>query len=61
MYKVKFEADVSGLASVKRYEDEIYVRADSPKAARDKAESYIKSAYSDSFSILFVVPLWTVE
>ena len=57
MYKVHFETDVNGIASVKRYEETILVDADTPKAARDKAESYIKNAYSDTFAILEVVPV----
>ena len=42
MFKVHFEADVNGLASVKRYEETILVESETPKGARDKAESYIK-------------------
>ena len=57
MYKVHFEADVNGLASVKRYDEFILVEADTPKAARDKAESYIKNAYSETFAILEVIPI----
>lgn len=57
MYKVHFEADVQGLASVKRFDETILVESETPKGARDKAESYIKSAYSDTFAILEVVPV----
>lgn len=57
MYKVHFEADVQGLASVKRYDETILVESETPKGARDKAESYIKNAYSDAFAILEVVPV----
>ena len=57
MYKVHFEADVEGLASVKRYEEFILIESDTPKGARDKAESYIKNAYSDTFAILEVIPV----
>lgn len=57
MYKVHFEADVQGLASVKRFDESILVESETPKGARDKAESYIKSAYSDTFAILEVVPV----
>lgn len=61
MYKVHFEADVNGIASVKRYEVEIYIKADTPKAARDKAETYIKAAYSDTYAIFEVLPLSVIE
>ena len=57
MFKVHFEADVQGLASVKRFDETILVESETPKGARDKAESYIKSAYSDTFAILEVVPV----
>lgn len=57
MFKVHFEADVQGLASVKRYDETILVESETPKGARDKAESYIKNAYGDTFAILEVVPV----
>lgn len=57
MYKVHFEADVNGLASVKRFDETILVESETPKGARDKAESYIKNAYSETFAILEVVPV----
>lgn len=57
MYKVHFEADVQGLASVKRFDETILVESETPKGARDKAESYIKNAYSEDFAILEVVPV----
>lgn len=60
MYKVHFEADVQGLASVKRFDETILVESETPKGARDKAESYIKSAYSDTFAILEVVPVTVI-
>lgn len=57
MFKVHFEADVQGLASVKRFDETILVESETPKGARDKAESYIKNAYSETFAILEVVPV----
>lgn len=61
MYKVHFEVDVTGIAGVRRYERELYVKADNPKGARDKAESYIKNAYSEDFAILEVLTLSVIE
>lgn len=61
MYKIDFECDVNGISSVKRYTETIYVEADTPKAARDKAESYIKDSYSDAFAVLSVEPLYIVH
>lgn len=57
MYKVHFEADVQALSATRRFDETILVESDTPKGARDKAESYIKNAYSDTFAILEVVPV----
>ena len=57
MFKVHFEVEVQGLSSVRRYEEFVFVNSDTPKGAKDKAESYIKNAYSDTFAILEVVPV----
>lgn len=56
VFKVDFEADVQGLASVKRVNDTIFVSAKDGAAARHYAEGYIASAYSDSYAILCCVP-----
>ena len=61
MYKVSFEADVDGLASVKRFDGVLYIKADTPKAARDKAEAFIKAAYSDTFAVFEVLPVPVIE
>lgn len=58
IFKVDFEADVQGLASVKRVTDNILVSAKDSAAARHYAEGYVESAYSDSFAILGCVPLF---
>lgn len=61
MYKIEFESDVNGISSVKRYEETIYVEAETPKAARDKAEIYIKNSYSEDFAVLSVEPLYIIH
>lgn len=54
-FKVHFQADVNGLASVVRYDDTVFIEADNEKGARDKAESYIESAYSENFAIMEIL------
>lgn len=58
VFKVDFEADVQGLASVKRVEDSILVNGKDSSAARHYAEGYVSSAYSESYAILGCVPLY---
>lgn len=58
IYSVKFEADVQGLASVKRINDNILVYAKDGSAARHYAEGYITSAYSENYAITECVPLY---
>lgn len=61
MFKTHYEAEVTGLGGVRRFEGDLYVKADTPKAAKDKAESFIKNAYSETFAILEVFPLAIIE
>ena len=61
VYKVSFEADVQGLASVKRVTGEMYVYSKDAGAARHFMEGYITSAYSDNFAILSCVPLYVLN
>lgn len=58
IFKVDFEADVQGLASVKRITESIIVYAKDGGSAKHYAEGYITSAYSDSFAIISCVPLF---
>lgn len=58
VFKVDFEADVQGLASVKRVQDSILVSGKDGSAARHYAEGYVSSAYSESYAILECVPLF---
>lgn len=57
VYKIVFEADVPGLASVKRVNGEMYVYGKDSSAARHYAEGFIEGSYSDTFAILEVTPL----
>ena len=61
MYKITYQVDVDGLASVIRYDGVLYVSDDTAKGARDKAESFITSAYSGTFVILEVMPLVVLD
>lgn len=61
MFKAVFEAEVVGLSTTKRFDGVLYINADTPKAAKDKAELYIKNAYSETFAILEVVPMSVIE
>ena len=61
VYKVTFEADVTGLASVTRINGEMYVYSKDAAAARHYMEGYISGAYSDSFSILSCVPFYVLN
>lgn len=61
MFKIHFEVVVQGLETPRQYDCNILVKADTPKAARDKAESYIKTAYSETYAILEVIPVSVVE
>ena len=55
--KVDFEADVQGLASVKRVTGSLLLSTTDVAAARHYAEGYIESAYSNTYAILGCVPL----
>lgn len=57
VYKITFEADVQGLASVTRINDSINVYAKDVSTARHFAEGYISGSYSDSYAIMSCVPL----
>lgn len=59
--KVEFEADVQGLASVKRVSDVMLISAKDVSTARHFAEGYIETAYSNTFAILGCVPLDVIE
>lgn len=58
IFKVDFEADIQGLASVKRVTESILVNARDSSAARHYAEGYVSSAYSEQYAILGCVPLY---
>lgn len=57
VYKILFEADVNGLASVKRVNGEIYVYSKDASSARHFAEGYLTNSYSEKFAILECVPM----
>ena len=61
VFRIEFEADVQGLASVKRVTDSFMVYAKDGAAARHYAEGYIESAYSNNYAILGCVPMDVLE
>ena len=61
IYLVKFEADVNGLASVKRVNGEMYVYAKDSSTARHFMDGYIKDAYSEEYAILECVPIFVLN
>lgn len=54
VFLVEFEADVQGLASVKRINGVMYVFAKDASTARHFMEGYLTNAYSESFAIIRV-------
>jgi hypothetical protein len=61
VYKVTFEADVNGIASVKRIDGVMYVYSKDASSARHFMEGYITSAYSETFAIISVEPFPVFE
>lgn len=57
VYKITFEADVNGLASVQRVNGEIYVYGKDVSTARHYAEGYCAGSYGENYVILTAVPL----
>lgn len=61
VYLIKFEADVNGIASVKRVNGEMYVHGKDSSTARHYAEAYIKDCYSEEYAILECVPVFVLN
>lgn len=61
VYKVTFEADVNGIASVKRIDGVMYVYSKDASGARHFMEGYITNAYSETFAIISVEPFPVLE
>lgn len=57
VYKVNFEADVQGLASVKRINGEIFVYGKDSSTAKHFAEGFLNGCYGESVAILEIVPV----
>lgn len=56
VFLVEFEADVQGIASVKRYNGNLYVFSKDASSAKHFAEGYLPIAYSETYAILRVEP-----
>lgn len=63
VYKITFEADIDGLASVKRITGEFFVYGKDASTARHFAEGYIEGCYGINFAIIEVLPVyvWNME
>lgn len=57
VYKISFEADVQGLASVKRISGEIYTYGKDSSTAKHFAEGFIEGCYGEAYAILEIVPV----
>lgn len=58
VYRISFEADVQGLASVKRVTGDILVYGKDSSTAKHFAEGYIESCYGETYAILEVLPMF---
>lgn len=58
VYRISFEADVQGLASVKRIEGDILVYGKDSSTAKHYAEGYLTDCYGANFAILEVLPMF---
>lgn len=61
VYRVTFEADVPGIASVQRVNGEMYVFAKDASTARHFMDAYIKDSYSEQYAIMGVVPVYVAN
>ena len=63
VYKITFEADIDGLASVKRITGEFFTYGKDSSTARHFAEGYIEGCYGSNFAIIEVLPVyvWNME
>ena len=57
VYKISFEADVQGLASVKRVTGDVFVYGRDTSTAKHFAEGFIEGCYGEAYAILEIVPV----
>lgn len=58
VYRISFEADVQGLASVKRVTGDILVYGKDSSTAKHYAEGYLTDCYGATYAILEVLPMF---
>ena len=58
VYRISFEADVQGLASVKRVTGDILVYGKDSSTAKHYAEGYLTDCYGSTYAILEVLPMF---
>ena len=63
VYKITFEADVQGVASVKRINGEFYTYGKDSATAKHFAEGFIEGCYGSDYAITEVLPVyvWNME
>lgn len=61
VYRISFEADVQGLASVKRVEGDFFVYGKDSSTAKHYAESYLSDCYGSTYAILEVLPMFVMN
>lgn len=57
VYKISFEADVQGLASVKRVTGDIMVYGKDSSTVKHFAEGFLLGCYGEQYAILEIVPI----
>ena len=61
VYRISFEADVQGLASVKRVEGDFFVYGKDLSTAKNFARGYLTDCYGETFAILEVLPMFVMN
>lgn len=62
VYRISFEADVQGLASVKRISGDFFVYGKDSSTAKNYANGYLTDCYgAGTFAILEVIPMFVMN
>lgn len=61
VYRISFEADVQGIASVKRVTGDFFVYGKDTSTAKNYAEGYIESCYGQTYAILEILPMFVLN
>lgn len=61
VYRISFEADVQGLASVKRVTGDFLVYGKDSSTAKNYASGYLTDCYGATYVILKVIPMFILN